>query len=206
MKKALAQTVKPGSRSRLALLTALGAVILGFASLGGLRGLVGTIPDKSPPAADTTGCAGADKPMTNLRRIRKAVLCLHNVERHEHGLQNMRWSADLAGVARRHARDMVSRHYFEHLSPGHRDHMDRIAASGYKPSVGCWTAAENLFFSAASATPRGMLSAWMNSPTHRRNIMRKGWRDFGLGLVTKSPNGDPHGVTTVALFGTRSCR
>ena len=101
---------------------------------------------------------------------------------------------------------MVSRHYFAHMYPGHRDHMDRIAASGYKPSVGCWTAAENLFSSPASATPRELLSAWMNSAVHRRDILQKGWHDFGLGVVTQSPHGDPDGLTAVALFGTRSPR
>jgi uncharacterized protein YkwD len=207
MRKALAQTLQPGSRSRLALLTALGALILGFVAHGGLRDAVlPGVTGRTPPAARTTRCAAADAPSRNTRRVNKAVLCLHDVKRREHGLRNMRWNRDLSGVARRHARDMVSRHYFEHLSPGHRDHMDRIAASGYRPTVGCWTAGENLFSSTASATPRELLTAWMNSAAHRRNIMRKGWRDFGFGVVTTSPDGDPHGLTAVALFGTRSCQ
>jgi uncharacterized protein YkwD len=204
MRKALARTLQPSSRIRLALLIAVGALILGFVAQGGLRH-TGTTREGIPPAADTTRCAGADKPSRNTERVKEAVLCLHNVVRRKHGLQNMRWNHDLSGVARGHARDMVSRHYFEHMSPGHRDNMDRIAASGYKPAAGCWSAGENLFFSNASTTPRELLSAWMKSAAHRRNIERKGWRDFGLGMVTESPKGDPHGLTAVALFGTRAC-
>jgi uncharacterized protein YkwD len=84
--------------------------------------------------------------------------------------------------------------------------MDRIAASGYKPSAGCWSAGENLFSSGGSATPRQMVRAWMNSAAHRRNILRGRWHDFGLGVVTTSPNGERGGLTVVALFGTRSKR
>ena len=204
MRKALAQTVQPGSRIRLALLTAVGALILGFVAHGGLRD-TGITPNEMPPTADKTRCAGADEPSRNTQRIKEAVLCLHNAVRRKHGLQNVQWNRDLSGVARGHARDMVARHYFAHMSPGHRDHMDRVAASGYRPSAGCWSAGENLFSSSASTTPRELLSAWMNSTAHRRNIEHKGWRDFGLGVVAESPEGNPHGLTAVALFGTRSC-
>ena len=132
------------------------------------------------------------------------MLCLHNVERRAHGLSKMRWNGQLAAAARRHAGDMVSRHYFEHVSPGGKDHMDRIAASSYNPAAGCWTAGENLFSSTGRSTPRQLLNAWMNSPAHRQNILRRGWHDFGLGVVATSPRGKAKGLTVVALFGVRS--
>jgi uncharacterized protein YkwD len=132
------------------------------------------------------------------------MLCLHNRERRERGLSKLRWNRQLAGVAAKHARDMVSRHYFAHVSPGGRDHMDRIAASGYKPAAGCWTAGENLFFSTGPSTPRQLLNAWMNSPAHRQNILRPGWHDFGLGVAATSPQGTSNGLTVVALFAVRS--
>jgi uncharacterized protein YkwD len=202
MRKALAQTLQPGSRIRLALLTGIGALILGFVVHGGFRD---SVTREMPPTADTTRCAGADQPTRETRRLRRAVLCLHNIDRREHGLTTMHWNSDLSSVAHAHALDMVSRHYFDHLSPGHRDHMDRIAASGYRPTAGCWSAGENLLSSPVRDTPRELLSAWMHSALHRRNIERRGWRDFGFGVVTESPGGDPHGLTAVALFGTRSC-
>lgn len=155
--------------------------------------------------AAKAGCAGADTPTTDIRRFRKAVSCLHNLERRHHGLGSLRMNSDLSRVAAKHARDMVRRHYFEHLSPSHRDHMDRIAASRYKPSAGRWSAGENLYFSRGIATPRQMMSAWMKSPAHRRNILMGCWHDFGLGVVKTSPYGERAGLTVVALFGTRSC-
>ena len=107
-------------------------------------------------------------------------------------------------MATKFAKNMVARRYFDHYSPGHRDHMDRIAASAYRPAAGCWTAGENLFASRTAITPRQLLSAWMGSTAHRQNILRRGWQDFGLGVVATSPQGDAGGLTVVALFGTRS--
>jgi uncharacterized protein YkwD len=134
------------------------------------------------------------------------MLCLHNLERRKHGLSELGWNRELASVAAGHARDMVSRHYFAHASPGGRDHMDRIAASGYKPDVGCWSAGENLFYSTGRSTPSQMLSVWLNSAAHGQNILRPGWGGFGLGVVKAAPQRNPNGLTVVALFGSRSKR
>ena len=51
-----------------------------------------------------------------------------------------------------------------------------------------------------------MMSAWMKSPEHRRNILMGCWHDFGLGLAKTSPYGERAGLTVVALFGTHSKR
>jgi uncharacterized protein YkwD len=193
------------SRSRLVLRSAAR-----FA-LGGLIVALAVAPATAaraqggkPAQAAQAGCPAADTATTDIRHIQKATLCLHNRERLEDGLSKLRWNRELAGVAGKHARDMVARHYFAHGSAGGRDHMDRIAASGYNPAVGCWTAGENLFFSSGRSTPRQLLNAWMNSPAHRQIILRRGWHDFGLGVVARSPGGDANGLTVVALFGTRS--
>ena len=120
-----------------------------------------------------------------------------------HGLGKVRWNRALARVASKYSRTMVANHFFDHYSPSHRDHMDRIAASSYRPDSGCWTAGENLFFSAGVSTPRQLIKAWMGSAVHRRDILRSGWRDFGLGVAYGSPYGGS-GMTVVALFGVRS--
>jgi uncharacterized protein YkwD len=164
--------------------------------------VAGTHNSKSATGSEA-GCAGADTRTSNVRVLQKAMLCLHNLERGDHGLSKLAWNRDLSKAASRHARDMASRHYFAHLSPRGHDHMDRVAATNYKPAAGCWTAGENLFFSSGASTPRQLLRAWMHSTPHRQNILHKGWHDFALGVVGKSPSGDHDGLTIVALFGTR---
>ena len=83
---------------------------------------------------------------------------------------------------------------------------DRLASTGYKPGVGCWTAGENLLTSNGPSTASQVMQAWMNSPAHRQNVLRAGWHDFGLGVARAAPRGGPRGLTLVALFGVRSKR
>ena len=149
-------------------------------------------------------CPTANVVTTDAGQINKAMLCLHNVVRAEHGLSRMRWNDTLGGVAAEHARDMVARHYFAHVSPGGQDHMDRLARSSYRPRYGCWSAGENLLESPGPSTPWQLLQAWMKSPPHRANVLRPGWQDFALGLVAQSPEGDRNGLTMVALYGSRT--
>jgi uncharacterized protein YkwD len=181
-----------------------------------IAALVAGLAVASPAAASSQGerssaarttCAGADTASRNIRKIKRATLCLHNAERRAHGLSTISWNHDLTRVAVKYSRTMARRHFFSHYSAGHRDHMDRIAVSAYRPSAGCWTAGENLFSSPGSTTPRRLFRAWMKSTIHRQTIQLDGWEDFGLGITRKSPDGSAGGLTVVALFGvrTKSC-
>jgi uncharacterized protein YkwD len=195
------RTRRPRSIHRVPARLALGALLVVlaavFPSAAGAGGHA-----RSPQA----GCAGGDTATRDVRRYQRALLCEHNVVRREHGLRRLRSNPELSRVAGRYAREMVSHHYFAHLSPGHRDHMDRIAAGSYRPATGCWTAGENLFFSRVRSTPAQLLGAWLSSESHSRNVLRPGWRDFGVGVVDASPQGDQGGLTVVALYGTRTSR
>jgi uncharacterized protein YkwD len=141
-------------------------------------------------------------------QLRKAILCLTNIERRRHGLSQVRMNADLSSAAVGHARDMVRRRYFAHVSPAGRDHMDRIAATHYPSAAAgsCFTAGENLLVADGRASPQFLFDAWMRSPEHREIILKRGWRDFGLGVVGDTPSGDSGGLTLVALYGVRSKR
>jgi uncharacterized protein YkwD len=177
--------------------------VLRSAAAAGIGTLTVALAVASPAIAGTHKCPGANAPTSDVQVLQETIMCLHNAKRIDQGLSRLAWNGDLANAATEHARDMASRHYFAHLSPERHDHMDRIAATSYEPATGCWTAGENLFFSSGASTPRQLLNAWMHSPLHRQNIMRKGWHDFALGVATKSPSGDPDGLTVVALFGKR---
>jgi uncharacterized protein YkwD len=179
------------------------ALALAIATLIAALAVVAPAAAASPAHGAQTGCAAAARHNADVQSVQRALFCLHNQVRRQHGLRKLRWSSQLAAAAAKHARDMVRRHYFEHLSPSHKDHMDRIAAGHYPPTAGCWSAGENLYYSTANPTPRQILAAWMNSPAHRANILRHGWRHTGLAVTASSPNGQP-GLTIVALFATRT--
>lgn len=93
--------------------------------------------------------------------------------------------------------DMLKRSYFAHVNPDGNYVWPTIEASGYAPYL---TLGENLaidFFSASS-----VVEAWMNSATHRANILNEKFQDQGLSAIYGNfePNHDT--ITITSLFGT----
>jgi uncharacterized protein YkwD len=201
------EIVSGGSR-RLGHPVALAAIVLALtAALPAAANANSGLPAQ---ASTFAGCAGAGSVTQDVPHLVRTIFCLHNLERRKHGLRSLRWNHDLSRAAAKYTGSMVRRHYFDHLSPGGTNNVDRLSAAGYGHGSGCWSAGENLSLSRRGrATPAQLLSAWMKSDTHRRNILRPRWREFGLGVAMASPFGEPGGMTIVALFGARfkrACR
>lgn len=157
-------------------------------------------------SADSQECADADlvpRP-GNLARIRAAVLCLHNQVRADHGLPPLREQSRLRHAAAGHSSDMVDRGYFEHTAPGGRTMVDRIVGAGYVRASAGWLLGENLEWGTGRlATPRGAVRAWLDSPPHRANLLKRGYRQVGIGVALGVPTGDQAGATYTVDFGTR---
>ncbi len=161
---------------------------------------------KPAPARATQDCVDADlEPAAdNLPRIRAAIVCLHNQIRAEHGLSTLRNAARLRRAAVGHSRDMVSDTYFEHTTPAGVTMVDRIMRARYVREDQGWLLGENLAWGTGSlATPRGAVEAWMDSPGHRSNILKRGYRDIGVGVVLGVPVSDADGATYTVDFGVR---
>jgi uncharacterized protein YkwD len=161
---------------------------------------------KPAPARATQDCVDADlEPATdNLPRIRAAIVCLHNQIRAEHGLSTLHNAARLRRAAVGHSRDMVSDTYFEHTTPAGVTMVDRILRARYVREDQGWLLGENLAWGTGSmATPRGAVEAWMDSPGHRSNILKRGYRDIGVGVVLGVPVSDADGATYTVDFGVR---
>lgn len=151
-------------------------------------------------------CANADAvpSAANLKAIRAAIVCLHNRIRAQRGLPTLRQHARLAVAARGHSADMVARGYFDHVAPGGTTMVDRIVASRYVRRNQGWSLGENLAWGTGSrSTPQGIMDAWMNSPGHRANILRRSYREFGLGIVLGVPSNRAAGATYTVEFGVR---
>jgi uncharacterized protein YkwD len=115
------------------------------------------------------------------------VVARTNAERAQAGCGALRVDGRLAAAARQHSADMVNRRYFEHDSPDGSTPEDRVAAAGY-PDYG----GENIAYGQASAAE--VMSDWMGSPDHRRNILDCEFTSIGVGL-------DPHGMYWTQDFG-----
>jgi uncharacterized protein YkwD len=130
-----------------------------------------------------------------------AVVCAVNTERVARSRPPLIARARLATAARRHARDMVASHYFEHRSPSGRTFVDRLRTIGYLIPGRAWVAGEVLAWGEAQrSTPAAIVAAWMRSPPHRRVLLRRGYREIGVGIARGTPFGAP-GATYAAELG-----
>jgi uncharacterized protein YkwD len=157
-------------------------------------------------AAAAQDCADADLEATadNLPQIRAAILCLHNQIRAENDLPALREHKKLRKAALGHSRDMVKDTYFEHTTPEGVTMVDRILRTKYVREDEGWVLGENLAWGTGSyGTPRGALDAWMNSPGHRANILKRSFREMGVGVVLGVPVSDAAGTTYTVDFGVR---
>jgi len=118
-----------------------------------------------------------------------------NRERTSQGLVALTYNSSLSEAAAGKARDMFTDQYWSHTSPSGKEPWDFIKSVNYNYKI----AGENLARDFDSTPP--MMAAWMNSPTHKANIMNPRYRDIGLAVV----DGKLKGVETtlvVQMFGT----
>jgi uncharacterized protein YkwD len=163
-------------------------------------------PKRPAPAKVTQECVDADlEPAAdNLGRIRSAILCLHNQIRAENGLPALKENRRLRKAALGHSRNMVSKQFFEHTTPSGVTMVDRILRARYVREDQGWALGENLAWGTGSyATPRGAVQAWMESPGHRANILKRAYREMGVGTVLGVPVSDAAGATYTVDFGVR---
>jgi uncharacterized protein YkwD len=158
----------------------------------------------SAPARAAQECANADVSPDggNVDAVRAAILCLHNEIRAERGLPLLKENARLRRAALGHSTDMVSRGFFEHTTPNGVTMVERIMATRYaSPRVG-WALGENLAWGTGNlATPRSIMKAWMDSPGHRANVVKRAYREIGIGVATGVPSDRDAGATYTADFG-----
>jgi uncharacterized protein YkwD len=141
----------------------------------------------------------------NVAAVRAAVLCLHNRERSARGLAPLKEHAKLREAAEAHSVNMVDGSFFSHDSPGGVDMADRILGTGYAHNQG-WSLGENIAWGTGElATAAEIHRAWMRSPGHKSNILRRQFREIGIGIAIGAPvdTGGLDGATYTADFGVR---
>lgn len=119
----------------------------------------------------------------------KRMLDLHNQTRAQHSLSPLCVHPALTKAARAYSQDMLDRDYFSHYSPEGSDPTDRVRQAGYTSCGRTSMCGENLAVGTGySSTPDDLFEALMNSPGHRANILRKEFREVGIGLRAGSYN------------------
>jgi uncharacterized protein YkwD len=120
------------------------------------------------------------------------VLYSINQERTSRGLQKLTIDPDLTSAASLKSKDMLNRNYFEHFAFG-LSPWDFIHNAGYNYLY----AGENLAMD--FNTSEGMVSAWMNSPAHRDNILNPDFRETGIGIIKGEFSEDGKARTTTMV-------
>jgi uncharacterized protein YkwD len=140
-------------------------------------------------------------------QMESSITCLINDQRTTQGLQPVAPNTDLRQAALSHSNEMVNQGYFEHTSPAGLSFMDRIEQYGYMDGARSWTVGENLVWGTGPlSTPQSLVTAWMNSPPHRENLLRPTFRELGVAAVAGTPvsRSDLTGVTVSSEYGYRT--
>jgi uncharacterized protein YkwD len=99
---------------------------------------------------------------------------------------------------------MVSHHYFSHVSPAGRGLRARVERTGWTRFRPNWALAENLAWGTGSrASAPAIVDAWMQSPPHRANLLRRDLRLAGVGVAPGTPWAGANGVTVTLDLGSR---
>lgn len=123
------------------------------------------------------------------------VINLINEERTKNGLLALATNPFLAKAAQAKASDMFANNYWAHNSPAGRTPWNFITSAGYKYVF----AGENL--ARDFNDPRSAVAAWMDSPSHRSNILDENFRETGVAVAGGKLTGR-EGILVVQMFGT----
>ena len=108
------------------------------------------------------------------------VIRLCNVERTKRGIPALTTNWQLSRVARYKSQDMINKNYFSHTSPTYGSPFNMMENFGLRFSA----AGENIAY--GQRTPQEVVTAWMNSPGHRANILSTTYTQIGVGAAKKS--------------------
>ena len=118
-----------------------------------------------------------------------------NIERQKAGLPPLQENPLLNAAAAKHAEDMWKRKYFAHTTPDGVTYVQRIRNTNYltaaKDQCRCvrylnctcspvFAVGENI--AQGQFTVSQVMSDWMNSPAHRKNILSPEFDEIGIGL------------------------
>lgn len=131
--------------------------------------------------------------------IASQLIAYTNDERAQNSAGALSDNALLDQAAQAKADDMAKKGYFSHTSPDGKQPWDFIKAAGYEYQY----AGENL--AVRFVDSKDVVGAWMQSPTHRANIVKSQYREIGIGIAQGIYKGS-EATYVVQYFGTPSGR
>ncbi len=99
-----------------------------------------------------------------------------NKERQKLGLSELTLNESLSRAAHAKALNMFEENYWAHFSPSGKDPWGFISSAGYKFSFAGENLAKNFY------TSNEVINAWMNSPSHKENIVNNNFQEIGVAV------------------------
>lgn len=145
--------------------------------VGVISGKGGGYDGKRMPAAGNSYIGSAND-------VEARVWKLMNARRQGSGLMSLQWDEHLVGLARMHSENMAHGGYFSHKDQDGGFVDDRAAKMG----IFNWLAiGENIAFMRGYDDPATMaVEKWMQSPSHKKNILNAQWRQSAIGMAQGS--------------------
>lgn len=119
----------------------------------------------------------------------KTILSLINEERKKAGLIELSIDDKLQKIAHLKAEDMVNNNYFAHNSPTYGSPFDMMKNNG----ITYRAAGENI---AGNPSLKNAVASWMNSASHKENVLSNNYNYVGIGVVPSQK----YGYIIVAMF------
>jgi uncharacterized protein YkwD len=140
----------------------------------------GDVPGRPRIAADKASSVRASV-IVNAARAERTAFDLLNGKRAENGLVPLVWSDEVAVIARLHSQNMASQNFFSHRGLDDKMVSDRADENGLRR----WRAiGENIAFNRGYTDPvEKAVDLWLNSPSHRHNLMGGDWKESAVGVA-----------------------
>lgn len=135
---------------------------------------------RSAPASLSAVNAGSAE------QIERDIFALINRQRAAQGLEGLIWNEEVAKIARMHSRNMAGGKFFSHRGLDGKMVNDRADSVGLTK----WRAiGENIAFERGYDHPAAFaVEKWMESPSHRNNLLGQTWRESAVGVAV-APDG-----------------
>jgi len=140
-------------------------------------------PTVAPTPQPTTQPVGS-----NWKALQDKIFELTNVERQKNGVTPFVHNATVEKYAVAKSQDMAINNYFDHNSPTNGYFYDVWKRDGFKYSAG----AENIYYMSdgrgfsnqdINALAQKIVTGWMNSEGHRKNILNPNLKELGVGVA-----------------------
>lgn len=118
----------------------------------------------------------SDTVTLNLSSDEQKILSLVNDERKKNNLPDLQIDENLQNVARLKANDIIENNYFAHISPVYGTPFEMLKSN----NINYKTASENI---AGNASLDDAFNSWINSESHKANILSNTFNYTGIAVV-----------------------